>query len=217
MASFSSVLLPLHQFPPSTGTSDQRQQQQQVLLRGASPLSLTPQTAKRLLLQHKEWRLAAIFTGSAFSVATTFSEPADFGALVAAFASREAAISKGVPFLGHTYAVTRYAPPLIVCRRGSLDVTEGLAILKVREGFIANGRGAAADGRVQTSRGFGGGGQPNDEVLLFPSGNVACNRSPGAHQETADKATERLGSPAAAAAGCEQLATARAKSLADCT
>ncbi|KAL8428835.1 hypothetical protein ACSSS7_006965 [Eimeria intestinalis] len=107
-----------------------QQQQQQQVLRGAPPLSLTPQTAKRLLLQHKEWRLAAIFTGSALSVAATFSEHADFGALVAAFASREAAISSGILFLGHTYAVTRYAPPLIVCRRGSLDSTEGLAILK---------------------------------------------------------------------------------------
>ncbi|KAL8424345.1 hypothetical protein Efla_000802 [Eimeria flavescens] len=132
MASFSSVLLPLQAQPTSAGVSEhqQQQQEQQQVLRGSAALSLTPQTAKRLLLQHREWQHAAIFTGSGLSVAATFAESADFRALVGAFASREAAISAGVSFLGHTYAVTRYAPPLIVCRRGSLEDTEGLAILK---------------------------------------------------------------------------------------
>ncbi|CDJ50292.1 hypothetical protein, conserved [Eimeria brunetti] len=51
-------------------------------------------------------------------------------ALARAFDDREKTISNGISFLGHTYPVTRFAPPFIICRRGSGEDTEGLAILK---------------------------------------------------------------------------------------
>ncbi|CDJ58497.1 hypothetical protein, conserved [Eimeria maxima] len=125
MASFSSVLLPLH--APVSASSDPRFQRPSLLL---PPVSLTPQTAKRLLQQHKEWTFAAVFTGGGLSVAATFNQQADFLALARAFDYREKTVSNGISFLGHTYPVTRFAPPLIICRRGVGDDTEGLAVLK---------------------------------------------------------------------------------------
>ncbi|CDI78924.1 hypothetical protein, conserved [Eimeria acervulina] len=124
MASFSSVLLPLH---PQVSSGEEPRQPPHLHL---PPVSLTPQTARRLLQQHKEWSLAAVFTGGGFSVAATFTEPADFLALARAYDSREKTIANGISFLGHTYPVTRFAPPLIICRRGTGEDTEGLAVLK---------------------------------------------------------------------------------------
>lgn len=59
-----------------------------------------------------------------------FEPETQIRALVHAYESRQATVSRGVCFLGNRYQVTRFAPPLIVCRRGSGEDTEGLAILK---------------------------------------------------------------------------------------
>ncbi|XP_026192706.1 uncharacterized protein LOC34624210 [Cyclospora cayetanensis] len=124
MASFSSVLLPLHQ-PAASGGQPLQQQ-----VPYGPPVSLTPQTAKRLLQQHKEWVHAAVFTAEGLCVAATFSEPVEFQAVARAFSSRQTAISEGVEFLGCVYSVMRYAPSIIICRRGNGEDTEGLALLK---------------------------------------------------------------------------------------
>ncbi|CDJ36921.1 hypothetical protein, conserved [Eimeria tenella] len=124
MASFSSVLLPLHSYSSPGG--EQRLQQS---LQGP-PMLMTPQTAKRLLQQHKEWQFAAVFTGGGLSVAATFPQPANLLSLAQAFDNREKTVAEGVCFSGHRYPVTRFSPFLIICRRGTGDDTEGLAILK---------------------------------------------------------------------------------------